>query len=246
MTKTVNGNSGGGTFRIDAMAGEIGLTRRGIIAATKEKRAYDWLRDYLGPYEEPRYTVRHAGREYDFDVLAGKQRMAMALIEDCFFGEKTLGELNRIYKQYPKLRVIVFSVSGISDRMAARYVSWSHGSYVSLRSGEKEIRECLEAIFSGRRSIPQSLWDSVDEYSHLPDVEPHLTPREIEIVRCIAEGRTVKEAAEVLTVSGHTVTNHLGNVYRKFGTRNRVEVLKLAVSKGILPEDELMTYTVQS
>jgi DNA-binding NarL/FixJ family response regulator len=246
MTKTVNGNSGGGTFRIDAMTGEIGLTQRGIVVATKEKRVYGWLRDYLGPYEEPRYTLCHAGREYDFDVLAGKQRMAMAFIEDCFFGEKTLGELNRIYKQYPKLRVIVFSVSGVSDRMAVRYVSLSHGSYVSLRSGGKEIEEALETIFSGRRSIPQSLWDSVDEYSRLPDLEPRLTSREIEIVRCIAEGRTVGETAEVLTVSGHTVTNHLVSVYRKFGMRNRVEVLKLAVSKGILPVDELMTYTVQS
>jgi hypothetical protein len=103
MTKTVNGNSGGGTFRIDAIAGEIGLTRRGIIVATKEKRVYGWLRDYLGPYEEPRYTVRHTGRGYDFDILADKQRMAMAFIEDCFFGERTLGELSRIHKQYPKL-----------------------------------------------------------------------------------------------------------------------------------------------
>jgi hypothetical protein len=72
MTKTVSGNSGGGTFRIDAMAGEIGLMRRGIIVATKEKRVYDWL--------------------------------AMAFIEDCFFGERTLDELNRIHRQYPKLR----------------------------------------------------------------------------------------------------------------------------------------------
>jgi hypothetical protein len=114
MTKTVNGSSS--TFRIGATAREIGLTRRGIIVATKEKRVYDWLGDYLGPYEEPRYTVRHAGRKYDFDVLAGKQRMAMAFIEDCFFGERALGGLNRIHKQYPKLRVIVFSVADISDR----------------------------------------------------------------------------------------------------------------------------------
>jgi DNA-binding NarL/FixJ family response regulator len=158
----------------------------------------------------------------------------------------TLGELNRIHKQHPKLRVIVFSVADISDRMAVRYVSWNHGSYVSLRSGTKEIEAALETVFNGRRSIPQSLWDSVNEYSNLPDLEPRLTPREIEIVRCIAEGRTVEKTAEVLTVSGHTVTNHLGNVYRKFGTRNRVEVLKLAVSKRILPVNELMTYTVQS
>jgi DNA-binding CsgD family transcriptional regulator len=77
-------------------------------------------------------------------------------------------------------------------------------------------------------------------------LEPNLTRRELEIVRCIAEGRTAEEAAEALTVSEHTVTNHLCNGYRKFGTRNRVDLLNLAVSKGILPVDELMTYTVQS
>jgi DNA-binding NarL/FixJ family response regulator len=224
----------------------IGLTQRGIIVATSEKRVYDWLCDYIRPYENSRYALRHAGREYDFDVLSGKQRMDMAFIEDCFFEDRTLGRLNRIHKQYPKLRLIVFSVSAVSPGMIARYLSWSHGSYLSLRAGEKKIREVIETVFNGHRAIPQSLWESVDEYSRLPDVEPYLTRREIEIVRCIAEGRTVEETAKTLTVSNHTVTNHLGNVYRKFGTRNRVEVLKLAVSKGILPVDELMSYTIQS
>jgi DNA-binding NarL/FixJ family response regulator len=246
MTRTTSGNSGGGIFRIDNTVGDIALTRRGIIVATSEGRVYDWLCDYIRPHENNRYSTRHAESEHDFDVLSGKQRMAMAFIEDCFFEDRTLGRLNRIHKQYPKLRLIVFSVFAVSPGMIVRYVSWSHGSYLSLRAGEKEMRESLEAVFSGHRAIPESLWESVDEYSRLPDFEPYLTRREIEIVRCIAEGRTAVETAKTLTVSEHTVTNHLCNVYRKFGTRNRIEVLKLAVSKGILPVDELMTYTVQS
>jgi DNA-binding NarL/FixJ family response regulator len=246
MAQTTTGSSGGGMFRINNAVKEIGLTERGIIVATSEKRVYDWLCDYVGPYEERRYALRHAGTEDDFDILSGKQRMAMAFIEDCFFDGRTLGKINRIHKQYPKMRLIVFSVSAISPGMIVRYVSWSHGGYLSLRAGGEEIREALEAVFNGHRAIPESLWDSVDEYSRLPDVEPYLTRREIEIVRCIAEGRTAGETAEALTVSEHTVTNHLCSVYRKFGTRNRVEVLKLAVSKGILPVDELMSYTVQS
>jgi DNA-binding NarL/FixJ family response regulator len=233
-------------FRIDNAVREVGLTERGIIVATSEKRVYDWLCDYIRPYEKRHYALRHAGTEDDFDVLSSKQRMVMAFIEDCFFDNRTLGRLNRLHKQYPKLRLILFSVSPISPGMIVCYVSWSHGSYLSLRAGGKEIRETLETVFNGHRVIPQSLWDSVGEYSRLPDVEPYLTRREIEIVRCIAEGGTAGETAEALAVSEHTVTNYLCNIYRKFGTRNRVEVLKLAVSKGILPVDELMSYTVQS
>jgi DNA-binding CsgD family transcriptional regulator len=246
MTRTTTGSSAGGTFRIDNGVREIGLTERGIIVATSEKRVYNWLRDYIMPYEERRYALRHAEMEYDFDVLSGKQRMSMAFIEDCFFEDKILGRLNRIHKRYPKLWLIVFSIIGISDSMVVRYLNWSHGSYLSLISGGKEIGETLETVFSGQQAIPPSLWERVDEYSRLPDFEPYLTRREIEIVRCIAEGRTAGKTAEALTVSEHTVTNHLCSGYRKFGTRNRVECLKLAVSKGILPVDELMSYTVQS
>jgi DNA-binding CsgD family transcriptional regulator len=43
-------------------------------------------------------------------------------------------------------------------------------------------------------------------------------------------------------LSRKTVRNHISNIYRKFGIRNMVGVLKLAVSKGILPVEELMGF----
>ena len=78
------------------------------------------------------------------------------------------------------------------------------------------------------------------------DKEPVLTRKETAIVRCIVDGKTVLKTAESLMISENTVYNHLNHVYEKFGIRNRVEVVKLAVSKGILPVEELMTYTAQS
>ena len=116
---------------------------------------------------------------------------------------------------------------------------------------QKEIGECVEAVFERRQrtfgsTVPSYLRDSVEEYGRLPDIEPHLTHREIEIVRFAAEGMTVKETAFALMLSHRTVTGHLCNVYKKFGIHNMVGVLKLAVSKGILPVDEIMRYGSQS
>ena len=85
--------------------------------------------------------------------------------------------------------------------------------------------------------------DSVDEYGHLLDIEQYLTHRKIEIVRCIVAGKTAKEIASVLMLSLRTVKNHVYNIYRKFGIRNMVGVVKLAVLKGILPIDELTGFT---
>jgi hypothetical protein len=82
MTRTTSGNSGGGTFRIDNAAREIGLTERGIIVATSEWRVYEWLCDYIRPYENNRYSVRHAGTKHDFDTLAGKQRKGILPVDE--------------------------------------------------------------------------------------------------------------------------------------------------------------------
>ena len=170
----------------------------------------------------------------------------MAFIEDGFFGERTIGRLDYIRRQYPKSRLVLFSASRVPPDTAAHYLCWSLGSYLSLRDSEGEIRECLEAVFERRQAVPSYLQGRVEEYTHLTDIEPHLTHREIEIVRYAAEGKTAKETAAALMVSQRTVTSHLCNVYQKFGVHNMVGVLKLAVSKGILPVEEIMTYTVQS
>jgi DNA-binding CsgD family transcriptional regulator len=70
-----------------------------------------------------------------------------------------------------------------------------------------------------------------------------LTHREIEIVRCLAQEKTKKEISSDLGMSISTVNNHVKNIYRKFGIYNSVGVLKLAVSFGILPIEELTVYT---
>ena len=128
---------------------------------------------------------------------------------------------------------------------------WGLGGYLSLWDSEVEIREVVEAVFGKRQvqrelnTVPSYLRDSVDRYSRLPDIRPHLTHREIEIVRCAVEGKTARETASVLMLSRRTEQNHISNIYQKFGIRNMVGVLKLAVSKGILSIDELMTFAAK-
>ncbi len=56
-----------------------------------------------------------------------------------------------------------------------------------------------------------------------------LTPREIEILTAIGEGKSNKEAARALGISAHTVKFHLEAVFAKLGAANRAE----AVAKGL-------------
>jgi DNA-binding NarL/FixJ family response regulator len=66
--------------------------------------------------------------------------------------------------------------------------------------------------------------------------EELLTPREREVLTCIAEGMTTREIAEALVISAKTVERHRENIMGKLDMHNRVELVKYAIKKGLISE----------
>ena len=67
-----------------------------------------------------------------------------------------------------------------------------------------------------------------------PDFPHSLTPREVEVLRLIAQGATNREVAAQLVVSLATAERHVANIYNKIGTRNRAEAVAFAHQHGLL------------
>lgn len=61
-----------------------------------------------------------------------------------------------------------------------------------------------------------------------------LTPREDEVLKLVAEGRSSKEIAEILTISLKTVERHRANVLQKLGMRDRTELTRYAIRAGLI------------
>jgi DNA-binding NarL/FixJ family response regulator len=79
------------------------------------------------------------------------------------------------------------------------------------------IRDCLERARMGE-TVPE---------------EP-LTPRELEVVKLVAEAHTSAEIAELLHISPKTVERHRENVMAKLGMRDRVELTRYAIRRGLV------------
>jgi two-component system nitrate/nitrite response regulator NarL len=140
------------------------------------------------------------------------------------------------------LRRILITVSDFPSEAAGQYLCWGGDSFITLRDTEERILRQLRAIFEGRYLVPSDMQMAVEEYSRISEIPPHLTARECEIVRLVADEKSVDEMATLLKISRKTVDNDLYAIRRKFGKKNRVGILKVAVSKGILPVEALMTY----
>jgi DNA-binding NarL/FixJ family response regulator len=234
MTRTVNSNCSGGIFRIDNTMREIGLTQQGIIVATNEKRVYGWLCEYIKPYEETRYAIRHTGNEEDFSALVRTSRMAMSFIEVDFFGERAIGSLDRIRKENPRLRVILFSVAALPREDTDRCLWWGADSFISLWENPEHIQKQIKSVFDGYDSVSERTLREVRERKRKSGILPHLTAQEVEVCRYVSMEKGRKEIARCLGISVKTVDNHLCSIRLKFGKRNTIGVLRVAVSVGII------------
>ena len=77
--------------------------------------------------------------------------------------------------------------------------------------------------------------DYLDRAAHGEETpDDPLTPRELEIVKLIGEGHTSEEIAGMLFISKKTVDRHRANVLEKLGMRNRVELTRYAIRRGLV------------
>jgi DNA-binding CsgD family transcriptional regulator len=100
----------------------------------------------------------------------------------------------------------------------------------------------LEAALSQFRDIEMTGWirrgeelqRGIEEKSMGVAIHPDgLTPREVDVLRLIAAGRTNTEIADHLTLSVRTVGRHIANIYTKIGTRNKAEATDYAHRHGL-------------
>ena len=62
----------------------------------------------------------------------------------------------------------------------------------------------------------------------------HLTPREVEVLKLVAEGWSSRQIAEELVISPRTVERHRENIMEKLGLRDRLELARYAIRQGLI------------
>ncbi|WP_354644049.1 response regulator transcription factor [Kitasatospora camelliae] len=101
---------------------------------------------------------------------------------------------------------------------------------LSRQAGEQELVAAVRLIASGCAYVSAAL--AVRSWS---DATFHLTEREKQILRLVADGETDHGIAERLGISEHTVHSHLDRLRDKIGSRRRVDLTRFAIAHDIVP-----------
>jgi DNA-binding NarL/FixJ family response regulator len=138
----------------------------------------------------------------------------------------------RIVGQVPGVEVLMLSMHE-SDQTVRSVIAAGARGYMLKSDAGRELVAAVEALrerrpyFSlqlGRQKVVQNPKVAVAETA-----KGALTPREVEVTRLLAEGKSNKEAADVLSISVKTVETHRARVMRKLGLASFAELVRWAI-----------------
>lgn len=145
-----------------------------------------------------------------------------------------------IRKLSPKTKIVV--LTQYDDReYIYRFLKAGAAGYVLKKAAGTELIAAIRAVHQGGVFLYPSVAGRVIE-GYLRGGEPQeeeaayerLTDREKQVLKLVAEGRSNKEIAELLTLSIKTVMGHRANIMEKLGIHNRTELVKYAIRKGLI------------
>jgi DNA-binding NarL/FixJ family response regulator len=151
-------------------------------------------------------------------------------------GLRAAHELSR---RRPELRVLILSMHD-SEQYLYEALRAGAAGYVLKSVADRDLVEACRAAMRGEPFLyPGAVRALIRDYLDRARAgeavrEDPLTPREVEIVQLIAESHTSRDIAELLTISEKTVERHRANILEKLGLRDRVELTRYAIRRGLV------------
>jgi DNA-binding NarL/FixJ family response regulator len=132
----------------------------------------------------------------------------------------------------PEARIIALT-SYDGDQDIYRALEAGVRGYILKEMVHTEVVRAIRTVYTGKRLMPPEVAERLSEY--FPQVA--LTPREVEVLSCVARGLANKEIAHKLGTANGTIKMHVQNILEKLGASDRTHAVTLAIERGILHLD---------
>jgi DNA-binding NarL/FixJ family response regulator len=201
-----------------------------ILIADDHEIVRRGLRSLLST-EFPGAQIAEAGDARETAALLARQSWDLLLLDINMPGRSGLEVLHDVKRLCPRTPVLVLSVNPEAE-FALRALKLGAAAYLNKQSDAAELLAALRKILAGGKyltaKLAQQLADTLGEDLQQ---EPHqaLSNRELEVLRLIAAGQTLKEIAATLALSETTIGTYRARLAHKMGLSTNVELTRYAL-----------------
>jgi DNA-binding NarL/FixJ family response regulator len=134
-----------------------------------------------------------------------------------------------IRAKQPEARILMLTTFDGDTDIHRALQAGAQGYVLKNSTGDKLI-PALRAVAAGEKWIPREVANRLASRKSFEE----LTPRELQVLQQMAKGLANKEIGDVLSISGHTVKDHLKNILGKLRVADRTEAVTVALQRGII------------
>lgn len=215
-----------------------GMEPTRILIADDHPIVLAGLRRLLEAQEE--YTVvGEATDGFEAVAQATEQEVDLAILDVSMPRKTGLQAAREITRRTPETRVLMLSMHR-DEQYVFEALAVGACGYVLKTAVDRDLLAACRAALRGEPFLyPEAVKALIREHLEQQQADPGgpddvLTPRELEVVKLIAEAYTNDEIAEQLVISRKTVERHRSNILERLGMRDRVELTRFAIRRGLV------------
>ncbi|MDZ8117554.1 response regulator transcription factor [Pontiella agarivorans] len=140
----------------------------------------------------------------------------------------------RILKEDPEAKIIFFSVFESEEDIWNAVQAGVRGYLTKKASEVDELMEAIHEVARGGTYFPAGMLRKIERRKE----KPELTPRERDVLKQLAEGRSNQEIVDALNISLPTVKMHIVHIREKLGAQDRTQAVVIACKQGLLRLEE--------
>ena len=182
-------------------------------------------------------VVGEAGKGSEAFELVRELRPDLMLLDITMPDGGGFEVLEQVTKKYPEIKIIVLTVHEAGE-YAIRALREGAAGFLPKSAASTELEQAIQAVIRGEVYIsPETSRKTLLEYGKgatKRDLLATLSPRQREVLRLIAEGRTTKQIAQLLEISVKTVETHRAQLMERLGIHDVAGLVRYAIIVGLI------------
>ena len=164
----------------------------------------------------------------------------LVLLDISLPGRSGIEVLEILHAQYPVVKILMLSTYP-EKQYAVRCLRSGAAGYLTKKDSTSELLPAIQTIMRGKKYVTTTIAELLAEEieKKMPDI-PHagLSDREFQVLRFIAQGKTIAEIADILSLSSSTVHKYRANILAKLNFRTTAQIIRYALDHHLVDPAE--------
>ena len=158
-----------------------------------------------------------------------KEQVDLILLDIQMPGLDGISGISVLKEQFQSVPIIILSATSNTQKIAEAKHRGAIG-FLQKTATTQEFVNAINGALKGRSQFPKESLKGIG----VNNEQPHLTPRQLEVLALLAEGKPNKLIARHLDVSENTVRSHVGSILEQFNVISRTEAVLVAQRLGLV------------